>query len=199
LWYKFNILNNVLDTTMFDEYVGYARRSADEDDLSWQVQYLTANKCSTVFQEEGISTERPILNDCLKHLTAGDTLVICRLDRIGRSLKDLLEMVLALDAKGVNFCSLYERIDTRTDDGKNTLTLFRAFAEYESNRIRESTLVGLATARAAGRVGGRKPKLTEEQLVEIREQLKRPGACIDSIAKSYGVTRSTLYRNKCVS
>lgn len=189
----------MLNTTMFNEEIGYARRSADYDDLSWQVQYLTANGCSTIFQDANIAADRPVINECLNTLRSGDTLVICRLDRIGRSLKDLLEIVLALSAKDISFCSLHERIDTRTAEGKEKLQLFRAFAEYESSRIRESTLFGLATARAAGRVGGRKPKLTEQQLIEIREQLKKPGACIDSIAKAYGVTRSTLYRNQCVS
>jgi len=184
---------------MFNENVGYARRSAEEDDLSWQEQHLTANGCSTVFKEEGGTTDRHVLDECLRYLSSGDTLIVYRLDRIGRSLKDLLEMVLALDAKDIHFCSLRERIDTRTDEGIATLQLFRVFAEYESSRIRESTLIGLATARAAGRVGGRRPKLTVDQIIEIREQLKKPSACIDSIAKAYGVTRSTLYRNQCVS
>lgn len=177
--------------------IGYARVSTGQQHLNLQLDALTKFGCQTIYEEKmsgASASERPELAQCLKALRSGDTLVVWRLDRLGRSLKDLVEIVISLEARGVGFTSLSESIETTTATGKLMFHVFASMAEFERNLIRERTNAGLAAARARGRVGGRKPKLDDQQKKEIRTLLADPDIKIGSIAKRYGVSRMTLYR-----
>lgn len=177
-------------------FIGYARVSTQDQDLSLQRDALEEADCQVIYEEtvSGAKAERPMLEQCLKALRKGDTLVVWRMDRLGRSLKELIEIVTSLEARGVGFESLTESIQTRTPSGKLMFHVFGALAEFERNLIRERTIAGLAAARARGRVGGRKEKLTEQQKKEIRVLLANPEIQVKDVAKRYGVSRNTLYR-----
>lgn len=174
--------------------IGYARVSTDDQTLDLQLDAL--KDCEAVYQEKasGKSKERPELEHCLKALRAGDTLVVWRLDRLGRSLPDLVQIVTALEERGIGFESLTEKIDTTSATGKLTFHVFAALAEFERNIIRERTRAGLDAARARGRKGGRKPALNERQVREIRALLADPEIQVGEVARKYGVSRTTLYK-----
>ena len=178
-------------------FIGYARVSTQDQDLSLQRDALSDADCQVIYEEKVSSAkaERPELEQCLKALRAGDTLVVWRMDRLGRSLKELVDIVTSLEARGVGFESLTESIETRTPSGKLMFHVFGALAEFERNLIRERTMAGLAAARARGRVGGRKEKLTEQQKKEIRVLLANPDIQVKDVAERYGVSRNTLYRS----
>ncbi len=142
----------------------------------------------------GKSADRPELGHCLKALRSGDTLVVWRLDRLGRSLPDLVGIVSSLEREGVAFESITERIETTSAAGKLIFHVFAALAEFERNLIRERTRAGLAAARARGRKGGRKPALDDPQVREIRALLRDPEILVTDVARRYGVSRTTLYR-----
>ncbi len=141
--------------------IGYARVSTGEQNLDLQLDALNNAGCSKIFTDElsGAKTDRPGLTEALNYLRAGDTLVVWKLDRLGRSLKDLIEHVEHLKSNGIEFKSLNESIDTASPTGKFTFHLFSALAEFERDLIRERTRAGLAAARARGRIGGRKKAL----------------------------------------
>ena len=143
--------------------VGYARVSTHEQNLSLQVDALTQAGCEKIFEDKisGIKAERPGLNAALEFVRKGDTLVVWRLDRLGRSLKHLIETVADLEGRGIGLRSLQEAIDTTTAGGRLVFQIFGALAEFERNLIRERTLAGLQAARARGRKGGR-PKALDE-------------------------------------
>ena len=176
--------------------VGYARVSTDDQNLDLQRDALTRSGCVTIYEEtaSGKSATRIELAHCRKSLRSGDTLVVWRLDRLGRSLSDLVKIIGDLEREGVTFESLSEKIDTGSASGKLQFHVFAALAEFESNLIRERTLAGLTAARARGRVGGRKPKLNEKQIREIKTLLADPVAQVKDIAERYGVSRTTLYK-----
>ena len=142
----------------------------------------------------GKSADRPELGHCLKALRNGDTLIVWRLDRLGRSLPDLVGIVSSLEREGVAFESITERIETTSAAGKLIFHVFAALAEFERNLIRERTRAGLVAARARGRTGGRKPMLDDRQVREIRALLRDPVIQVADIARRYGVSRTTLYR-----
>lgn len=175
--------------------IGYARVSTDDQNLDLQLDALKRTGCDTVYQEKmsGKSANRPELEHCLKALRTGDTLVVWRLDRLGRSLQDLVRIVTELETQGIAFESVSEKIDTGSASGKLQFHVFAAMAEFERNLIRERTNAGLAAARARGRVGGRPAKLTDKQVREIKLLLADPQAVVADIAKKYGVSRTTLY------
>lgn len=177
--------------------IGYARVSTDDQNLDLQRDALTNAGCETIYEEKvsGKSTERPELVQCLKAMREGDTLVVWRLDRLGRSLPDLVKIVSELEAKGVVFESVTERIETASATGKLVFHVFAALAEFERNLIRERTNAGLQAARARGRVGGRKAKLNEKQKNEIRALLRDPSIVVSDVAKRYGISRTTLYKS----
>ncbi|MBA3506476.1 MAG: recombinase family protein, partial [Betaproteobacteria bacterium] len=137
--------------------IGYARVSTGEQTLDLQLDALHAAGCGTVYREtaSGTKADRPVLEDVLSYLRKGDTLVVWRLDRLGRSLKHLIETVERLEAMGVGFQSVTEAIDTTTSGGKLVFHIFAALAEFERTLIRERTRAGLKAARARGRQGGR--------------------------------------------
>ena len=177
--------------------IGYARVSTDDQELALQLDALSRAGCQTVYQEKasGKDVDRPELIQCWKALRTGDTLVVWRMDRLGRSLADLVKTITDLEARGVGFESLTERIETRSATGKLMFHVFAAMAEFERNLIRERTQAGLAAARARGRVGGRKHKLDEQQKKEIKALLRDPDISVSEIAERYGVSRTTIYRN----
>lgn len=150
--------------------IGYARVSTDDQELALQLDALSGTGCLSIYQEKasGKDTERPELIQCLKALRSGDTLVVWRMDRLGRSLSDLVKTISDLEARGVGFESLTEKIETSSATGKLMFHVFAAMAEFERNLIRERTQAGLAAARARGRVGGRKHKLDEQQKKKLR-------------------------------
>ena len=144
--------------------IGYARVSTEEQKLDLQREALRDAGCERIFEDTaGGAAERPALRQALAQLRAGDTLVVWRLDRLGRSLKDLIARAEALRTQGVGLRSLKEAIDTDSSTGQLVFHIFGALAEFERALIRERTLAGLAVARARGRVGGRRKRLGEEQ------------------------------------
>src|SRR5664279_770649 len=144
--------------------LGYARVSTDDQDASLQVDALKAAGCIKVFTDKasGALASRPQLDRMLDHLRPGDIVVVWRLDRLGRSLKNLIALVEDLAEKGVGFRSLTESIDTTTANGKLFFSIMGALAEFERDLVRERTMAGLEAARARGRVGGRPAKMTPD-------------------------------------
>jgi DNA invertase Pin-like site-specific DNA recombinase len=180
-----------------NQRIGYARVSTEDQQLDLQRDALQQAGCSVVYEETGSrkNAQRPELEQCLKALRTGDTLVVWRLDRLGRSLPDLVQIVAALERNGVSFESLTEKIETGSAAGRLVFHVFAALAEFERSLIRERTHAGLAAARARGRSGGRKPKLGEKQLREIKVLLRDPEIRVADVARRYGVSRTTLYKH----
>ena len=175
--------------------VGYARVSTAEQSLALQQDALTAAGCGRTFSDvvSGAVGERVGLAAALDYVRAGDTLVVWRLDRLGRTLRHLIAQVNALDTVGVGFRSLTEAIDTTTSGGKLVFHIFGALAQFERDLIRERTKAGLAAARARGRMGGRPRALSETQLEMARVLLADPLRPIDEICGALHVSRATLY------
>jgi DNA invertase Pin-like site-specific DNA recombinase len=176
--------------------IGYARVSTDDQNLDLQIDALNRAGCERIFSDEisGAKAHRPGLAEALDFLRPQDTLVVWRLDRLGRSLKDLVEKVELLRGRGIGFRSLHENIDTTSSAGKFQFHVFSALAEFERDLIRERTLAGLQAARARGRVGGRKREMTPEKM-KMAAQLLRDGSIqVAEICKTLNVSRSTLYR-----
>ena len=177
--------------------IGYARVSTGEQTLDLQLDALNATGCGKVYTEtaSGAKAERPVLEEVLGYLRKGDTLVVWRLDRLGRSLGHLIEVVAALAERGIGFKSLTEQIDTTTPGGKLIFHVFGALAEFARDLIRERTQAGLAAARARGRLGGRPKKLADSKQLELARTLYTGGETdIDTICRTLGVSRATLYR-----
>jgi DNA invertase Pin-like site-specific DNA recombinase len=176
--------------------LGYARVSTGEQDFSMQVEALKAAGCERVFAESasGATKDRPELTAALSHSRAGDTLVVWRLDRLGRSLPHLVEIVGKLEKANVGFRSLSEGIDTTTPNGRLIFHIFGALAEFERELIRERTRAGLASARARGRKGGRPPKLGAEKMRIARRLLTDSDTTVSEVARTLGVHRSTLHK-----
>lgn len=179
-----------------NQRIGYARISTDDQHLDLQRDALQQARCSVIYEEaaSGKSASRPEFEQCRKALRTGDTLVVWRLDRLGRSLPNLVQIVAELEQCGVHFESLTEKIDTDSASGKLQLHVFAALAEYERNLIRERTQAGLAAARARGRSGGRKPKLDAPQIEEIKRLMADSNIPVTQIAERYKVSRTTLYK-----
>lgn len=187
---------NVAELSM-NQRIGYARVSTDDQNLDLQRDALRQAGCSTIYEEaaSGKSAARPELEQCRKALRAGDTLVVWRLDRLGRSLPDLVQIVADLEQRGVQFESLTEKIETGSAAGKLQFHVFAALAEFERGLIRERTRAGLEAARARGRSGGRKPKLDAKQIRHIKALLRDPNTCVAELARDYGVSRTTIYKH----
>lgn len=176
--------------------IGYARVSTEDQTTNPQIDALTAHGCETIYSEQasGKNTDRPELESCLKALRGGDTLTVWRLDRLGRSLADLVRIVTDLKARDIGFASLTESIDTTTPAGTLVFHLFASLAEFERNLIRERTMAGLKAARARGKSSGRPQKLTGKNLAMAKTLMADRNADVKEIAKKFGVHRSTLYR-----
>ncbi len=178
--------------------IGYARVSTDDQVLDLQLDALRGHGVETIYQEHasGKSQARPELDNCLKAMREVDTLVVWRLDRLGRNLADLVQIVGSLEARGVGFESLTEQINTNSPTGKLVFHLFASLAEFERNLIRERTQAGLKAARARGRHGGRPKKLTDKEKAMAKSLMADPSNDVTEVAKQFKVHRSTLYRLK---
>jgi DNA invertase Pin-like site-specific DNA recombinase len=177
--------------------VGYSRVSTAEQVAHLQRDALAAAGCERIFSDvaSGAAADRPQLNAALDYLREGDVLCVWRLDRLGRSLRHLLEVVSALQERGVGFRSLHESIDTTTPTGRLTFHVFAALAEFERDLVRERTLAGLTAARARGRLGGRKPSLTPKKVQLGRKLYAEGDSTVAEIANLLGVSRATIYRH----
>lgn len=178
--------------------IGYARVSTDDQRLDLQRDALTAAGVETVrlYEEHasGSTSERPALTECLRSLRRGDTLVVWRLDRLGRSLRDLIAISERLEAEGVGLRSLSESIDTSTAGGRMVFHVFGAVAQFERDLIRERTQAGLQAARARGRRGGRPSKIDSRKLKAAKAMLSDPTMTHSEVAAELRVSRATLYR-----
>jgi DNA invertase Pin-like site-specific DNA recombinase len=177
--------------------LGYARVSTTDQHPNSKWTPLTAAGCYRVFTEtaSGARSNRPVLEQLLDQLRPGDTLVVWKLDRLGRSLRHLVDTVTGLADRGIGFRSLQEAIDTTTPGGKLVFHVFAALAEFERDLIRERTSAGLAAARARGRRGGR-PSVLSGHKLQVAEELYRSGEySVATIAKTLGVSRASIYRH----
>ena len=175
--------------------VGYARVSTHDQNLALQLDALKQASCEEIYQDQvsGAKAKRSGLQDALAYLRQGDTLVVWRLDRLGRSLKHLIEIVTMLDERGIGLQSLQESIDTTTSGGRLVFHIFGALAEFERNLIRERTQAGLHAARARGRKGGR-PKALDTTKAELLYQLyDEKKHSIMELCDIMGISKSTLY------
>jgi len=178
--------------------IGYARVSTQEQDLSLQLDALQVAGCSQIYQEKitGAKRERPELQKMLEHLRDADVVVIWKLDRLARSLKDLVDLVNQIQEKGAALLSLNDQIDTTTPHGKFTFHIFAALAEFERDIIRERTKAGLAAARARGRTGGRPKGLPQkaQHTAIITERLYLEGVLsTKEICEQLSISKGTLY------
>jgi DNA invertase Pin-like site-specific DNA recombinase len=176
--------------------IGYARVSSDDQNLDLQRDALNNAGCERIYEEKesGGNADRPELARLLEVLCKGDTLVVWRLDRLGRSLKHLIETVEQLEAMGVGFQSVTEAIDTTTSGGKLVFHIFAALAEFERTLIRERTRAGLKAARSRGRQGGRPRVLNSEKQRMAQALRDDPTQSVEEICKALGITRATFYR-----
>ena len=177
---------------------GYARVSTPDQQLHLQTDALQAHGCAEVAQEKVSSVkERPALQGLLQRLRPGDTLVVWKLDRLGRSLKDLVALVSGFQQRGIHFVSLQDHLDTTTAQGRLMFNLFASLAEFERDLIRERTKAGLTAARARGRQGGRPKGLSKEALAKAQAAktlyLQRDKT-VAEIGQLLGLGRATIYR-----
>jgi DNA invertase Pin-like site-specific DNA recombinase len=176
--------------------IGYARVSTHEQTLNLQQDALTTAGCNKIFTDtaSGAKNERIGLDEALAYVRHGDTLVVWRLDRLGRSLPHLITTMTGLEERGIGFKSLTENIDTTTSGGKLIFHIFGALAEFERNLIRERTTAGLTAARARGKKGGRPKTLTGKKL-SIAQDLYDKRHPILEICQTLKVSKTTLYRS----
>ncbi len=176
--------------------LGYARVSGDQQDLRAQLDALRAAGAERIYEERasGGRWDRPELHRLLDHLRPGDVVVTWKLDRLTRSLKDLLHLLEAIEAKEARFESLTESIETISPAGRMLVQMLGAFAEFERAMIRERTRAGLVAARARGRIGGRRPKLTPDQRAEVVEMVTSGRKTGADAARLFGVSRATISR-----
>lgn len=175
--------------------VGYARISTTEQSLDLQIDALRAAGCEAIHKDSvsGMKEQRPGLDKALQYLREGDTLVVWRLDRLGRSLRHLLDLATDLERRGVGLRSLQESIDTSTAGGKLIFHVFGALAQFERELNRERTMAGLASARARGRKGGR-PCLPQSRVDTAVHLANTTTRTIEEICETVGISRSTFYK-----
>ena len=176
--------------------IGYARTSTDDQTTALQLAALEKAGCQTIHEDKGISgtvRKRPALERCLASFESGDTLIVWKLDRLGRSLRDLIDMLDDLRERGVRFQSITEAIDTETPTGRAMWQLVGVLAELERSLITERTRAGVKEAQKRGVKFGRKPKLSPAQIKHARQQIDH-GQRVQDIATLLNVDRITLYR-----
>lgn len=175
--------------------IGYARVSTDDQHLDLQNDALAAVGCERIYRDKdgGAKAERPGLRRAFEDLRAGDTLVVWRLDRLGRSLKDLIARAEAIEQRGAGLRSLQESIDTDSSGGRLVFHLFCALAECERNLVRERTHAGLAAARARGRLGGRRKTLDVDQRRHVVALYRSRTHTVKEICRLMGISKPTLY------
>lgn len=174
---------------------GYARVSKMEQNLSLQLDALNNAGCEEIITDEisGVISSRPGLTNLLGKLRKNDELMVWRLDRLGRSLSDLINLVNDLSQKGIKFSSITESIETSTNNGRLIFNIFASLAEFERNLIRERTLAGLAAARSRGRLGGR-PKISQDTIDAAITLYEKKEYSIDQICKIVNISRGTLFK-----
>ena len=177
--------------------VGYARVSTQDQNLALQQDALRAAQCERIFEDKmsGAKAARPGLTEALAVLQPGDTLVVWKLSRLGRSLKQLIEAVQLLEQKGVELRSLHESLDTGTAVGKLLFHVIAAFAQFERDNLVENTKAGLVAARTRGRIGGRQRLLDNAKMTAALALRKETGQPVTEICKALGVSRATFYRH----
>jgi DNA invertase Pin-like site-specific DNA recombinase len=177
--------------------LGYARVSTADQHPELQLDALRAAGCYRTFVDtaSGALDERPELTKALDQLRPGDTLVVWKLDRLGRSLRHLIDTLTALQQREVGFRSLQESLDTTTPGGKLIFHIFGALAEFERDLLRQRTQAGLAAARARGRTGGRPPSLTPTKRALARQLYDSRQYTLAEIARTLGVSRASIYRH----
>ncbi|NMN71177.1 recombinase family protein [Rhizobium sp. 57MFTsu3.2] len=177
--------------------IGYARVSTNEQHLDLQLKALEADDCELVFTDQGVSGstfDRPGLVEALSTVQSGDMLIVWRLDRLGRSLIDLIQVINDLGKREVEFRSLNEAIDTSTSGGRLTFHIMAAMAEFERSIISERTKAGMSAARSRGSFIGRPPALTPKQILEARDAFMIDKVSLDDLAERYKVHSRTLLR-----
>lgn len=178
--------------------IGYARVSTQEQNLELQINALQAAGCKKIFTEKasGAQRDRPELKAALEYMRANedDTLVVWKLDRLARSLRQLIDTIEELEKKGIGFKSLTENIDTTTSGGRLVFHIFGALAEFERILIKERTIAGLKAAKAMGKKGGRPQALEAEDLRDAKALLRNKKITVKEVAKRLKVDPSTLYR-----
>ena len=176
--------------------IGYARVSTEDQNLDLQNDALKQAGCDKIIEEKasGAKTDRTGLEEALSYLRKGDTLVVWKLDRLGRSLQHLIQVVNQLREKDIYFRSIQESLDTSSSGGKLIFHIFGALAEFERDVIRDRTMAGLAAARARGRVGGRPKIMTDKKVRLAKTLLADHTNTIDDVCETLGVSRATLYR-----
>jgi DNA invertase Pin-like site-specific DNA recombinase len=177
--------------------IGYARVSTQDQTPALQLDALKVAGCGRVFKEKasGAQRDRPELTAALDYMRDGDTLVVWKLDRLARSMKQLAETIELMQSRNIGFRSLTEAIDTTTPGGMLVFHIFAALAQFERSIIKERTTAGLAAARARGRRGGRPKSLTEKDLAAAKAMLSDPEITMDEVARRLGVGPATLYRS----
>jgi len=176
--------------------IGYARVSTHEQNLDMQIDELKKMGCKKIISDKisGSVAERPGLSELLNQLREGDTLVVWRLDRLGRTLRHLIKFIKDLEDEGIHFKSIKESIDTRTSTGKLIFHIFGALSEFEKNLVGERTKAGLEAARARGRLGGRPKKLNPSKRKLAVDLYNSKKHSVAEICETVGVSRPTLYK-----
>ena len=176
--------------------IGYARVSTTDQTPDLQIDALKSAGAQRIFIEtaSGAKTDRPQLTAALDYLRPGDSLAVWKLDRLARSIRQLIDTIDALVRIGCGFCSLTEAIDTTSPTGKLVFHIFGALTEFERSIIRERTIAGLTAARARGRRGGRPPAMTERDVLAARALIRDGSLTIKQIADRLGVSDATLYK-----
>lgn len=191
------LMGSMLELAPTSRLIGYARVSTDDQKLDMQLDCLKAAGCDQVFYDHGISggkADRPGLEQALKHVVEGDMLIVYKLDRLGRSVLHLADLLARLDDQDVQFWSLTEGINTATPGGKLIYHIFAAVAEFHRDLIRENTRNGLRAARQRGSKLGRPRVMSIEDVVEAHLHIQQEGTTITELAKRFRVSESTLYR-----
>ncbi len=176
--------------------IGYGRVSTSEQNLDLQLDALKKAGCERIFTDKmsGTKAERPGLDEALAYAREGDSIVVWRLDRLGRSIKNLIDVIKTLEDRKVGFRSLSESLDTTTSGGRLVFLIFGALAEFEVNIIRERTRAGLAAARARGKIGGRPKSMDEKKAAALVQLYKDNTNSIDELCELFKVSRTTLYK-----
>ena len=175
--------------------IGYARVSTMDQNLDLQIDALKEEGCNKIFEEKitGTKLERLQLKEAINYARENDIIVIWKLDRLGRSIKDLIEIMQTLSNKKIELKSLQENIDTTTSSGKLTFHIFCALAEFEKNIIKERTNAGIIAARARGKFGGRPKKLNDKQIIMLKKLHADKNNAIGDIVDTLGISKKTLY------
>ncbi len=176
--------------------IGYARISTSEQKINLQVDELKKAGCEKLYQDiaSGMKSKRPGFDECLNQLRKNDCLIVWRLDRLGRNLKDLVLIIEQLQKNNISFISLHEGFDTTTIGGKLIFQIFGALSEFERNLLQERTNKGLKAARARGRFGGRPKKLKDKDVNRLKKMYNSRDYSIKELCGIFGVSKPTLYK-----